>query len=339
MFGVPHLAVMIGIAGAVLLLASVEGAAQQHLDTSTVVYEAARNKIGLMRYCRNKELIQAGIADKAAAAVRMGLVRMAVNPARAKQRGDIAEKAGEEGFWEASRRHDMAAIAGMFGTTPAGLCQEWASETLRSRNMAKLRDVTPAASLQALRAPVTAPRSREALPPHRAAISRIIQKSAGVKPSATPTKAPDQAIVARAPAAVPVAARIEIPASEKPETIAPATMKEPAPSPVSPAQATPAQAPAREASIAAREAAVAAREAALDAREAAERVDEPTTANWATGPIVIWLPGPPRLRVRPEQTAVPRQEREGDNEKTASRMSPVSPTKKDPGPREAPWRK
>lgn len=150
---IANIAGVLGVAVTAWVMEPASGAAQPPYDYGSVVYEAARNKIGLMRYCRNNALLSVGIADKAAAAVQWRLLRTARRNALAKEKGDIAEKAGESGFWEASRRRDMAGIAKLFGTTPARLCQEWAHETLRTMPPSLLRDVMAAPRPQPLPAP------------------------------------------------------------------------------------------------------------------------------------------------------------------------------------------
>jgi hypothetical protein len=100
----------------------------QTYDESGVVYEAGRNKIGLLKYCRNNALIDPAIADKALEAMN------AILPGHdgiAQERGDRAEAAGADGFWELSRRRDIFDVAALFRTTPSSLCLEWAEETLR----------------------------------------------------------------------------------------------------------------------------------------------------------------------------------------------------------------
>lgn len=128
MFRVSAVAALIGLT--VLTLCPAEPAAQTQ-DESGVVYEAARNKLGLLRYCRDNALIDPEVAASAIAAVEALLVRAPVRDFITRQRGDSAEAAGAAGFWEVSRRRDISAVAVLFRTTPSGLCREWAEETLR----------------------------------------------------------------------------------------------------------------------------------------------------------------------------------------------------------------
>jgi hypothetical protein len=122
------IAVLCGLSlGAIL---SAIASAQQN-DPGDAVYQAARNKIGLLRHCRDKGLLEPDASERAAEAVRAGLLRFSPSAAGAERDGDLAEAAGEAGFWEASRKRDLASVAAMLRITPAGLCREWAEETLR----------------------------------------------------------------------------------------------------------------------------------------------------------------------------------------------------------------
>jgi hypothetical protein len=130
MFQVPSLVVLLGLA--VSILPSHKATAQQ-VSENGVVYEAARNKIGLIRYCRKNELLDPAIAEQAAAAVETGLRKLPLGDTLAREQGDRAQQAGEDGFWDAGRRRDIASVAKLFRTTPTDLCQEWAGETLRAQ--------------------------------------------------------------------------------------------------------------------------------------------------------------------------------------------------------------
>ena len=138
MFRVQSLVVPLGLM--LCLLSSHETAAQQLSDTG-VVYEAARNKIGLIRYCRNVGLLDPAVADQAVIAVETGLLALPSSDGSAREEGDRAQRAGEDGFWETGRRRDIASIATLFHTTPADLCQEWAEETLRGQTPKPYREV------------------------------------------------------------------------------------------------------------------------------------------------------------------------------------------------------
>lgn len=123
------------------VLPSHETVAQQFSETG-VVYEAARNKIGLLRYCRNHEFLDPALADQAVTAVAAELRKLPPNESFIRERGDRAQQAGEDGFWEAGRKRDVAGIAKLFRTTPADLCREWADETLRSEAAGHPGEVT-----------------------------------------------------------------------------------------------------------------------------------------------------------------------------------------------------
>jgi hypothetical protein len=220
MFRIGNLAGVLSMAGVVWVIALAEGAAQQPRDYGSVVYEAARNKIGLMRYCRNNALLSVGVADRAAAAVQSSLLETALGTALAKE-GDFAEKAGEDGFWEANRRHDMARIAKRFGTTPAGLCHEWAQETLRTRQ--------PAQSRQRHAIPISLVQPPRVSPPSRQNVDRrgVIARSQVPKTSdKPPVPAKTAAIPAKAiPAKVAVPAEVAVP--EEPKAPAEPVREEP----------------------------------------------------------------------------------------------------------------
>lgn len=139
MVRVPSLVVLLGLT--LCVFPSHETVAQQFSE-SGVVYEAARNKIGLLRYCRNHELLDPAIADQAVTAVATELRKLRPNDSFVREQGDRAQQAGEDGFWEAGRKRDIAGVATLFRTTPADLCREWADETLRSEAAGRPGEVT-----------------------------------------------------------------------------------------------------------------------------------------------------------------------------------------------------
>ncbi len=139
---VPSLVVLLGLT--LCILSSDQTMAQQ-FDESGVVYDAARNKIGLMLYCRNNELLGSAIADQAVTAVETGLRKLPSSDTIAREQGDRAQRAGEDGFWDVGRRRDLASVAKLFHTTPADLCQAWAEETLRAQARKHHREVTTTA--------------------------------------------------------------------------------------------------------------------------------------------------------------------------------------------------
>jgi hypothetical protein len=108
-----------------------EKAAAQQFDAGGIVYEAARNRIGLMRYCRNYTSLDTAVAEKAVRIIEADLRAFTPENELARELGDRAEEAGEDGFLDVVRRRDIASFAKLFRSTPAGLCQEWAAETLR----------------------------------------------------------------------------------------------------------------------------------------------------------------------------------------------------------------
>jgi hypothetical protein len=130
MFQVSSLAVLLGL---MLYIFPSHGAQAEDISESGVVYEAARNKIGLIRYCRRLELLDPATADQAIKIVENGLHRFPPEDLIAITQGDRAERAGEDGFWDAGRNRDIAGVAKLFRTTQADLCQEWAAETVRSQ--------------------------------------------------------------------------------------------------------------------------------------------------------------------------------------------------------------
>ena len=213
MFRIANLAGVLSLAGSVWAIAQAESWAQEPYDYSGVVYEAARNKIGLMRHCRNSAMLSADIADKVAAAVRSGLLKVAPATPLAKVKGDIAENAGEDGFWEANRRRDIASIAKMFGSTPGELCSEWAQETLRTLHPGRSRDAMPGASAQPTRASPPAVRSPRNADRRRVTPTRQTQKTID-KP-----QMPAKAVAVPAEAAVPEVTKVPVVAEREEPTV------------------------------------------------------------------------------------------------------------------------
>jgi hypothetical protein len=122
-----HLAVMLGLS---LCCGHAASASAQQSDGPDTFYVYARNKIGLLRYCRDHALVGQVTADRAIKAVETGLRRLAVADGLARERGNKAEKTGEAGLWEeANGKQNLASVAKLFGTTPAGLCKEMAGQT------------------------------------------------------------------------------------------------------------------------------------------------------------------------------------------------------------------
>ena len=117
-------------------------ASAQQSDGPVTFYAYARNKIGLLRYCRDQALVGQVTADRAVEAVEIGLRRLPFADRLAKERGDKAEQAGEAGFWEeANGKQDLASVAELFGTTTAGLCKELAGQARKVRQPPATRPV------------------------------------------------------------------------------------------------------------------------------------------------------------------------------------------------------
>ena len=141
MIQVPSLVVLLGLT--LYFFSSYKAIAQQFSD-SGVVYESARNKIGLIRYCSRHELLSPEVAEQAVSAVEAGLSKLPWSDTFARELGDRAQQAGEDGFWDAGRKRDIASIARLFRTTPADLCHAWADETLRALAPERRKQVTTA---------------------------------------------------------------------------------------------------------------------------------------------------------------------------------------------------
>ena len=203
----PYVPALLGLT---LCLLSPDTAAAQQFDPSGIVYEAARNKIGLMRYCRNNTTLDTAIAEKAVNVIEEDLRAFPLENDFAKELGDLAEDAGEDGFLDTGRGRDITRFAELFRTTRAGLCQEWAAETLRMREPGTSSYVsiatgepTRAAGTIALPLKVTRPIAlrRAVLPPfpakapvrptrHRAA---VVAARLGNGPSSAPRTLPTAA--------------------------------------------------------------------------------------------------------------------------------------------------
>jgi hypothetical protein len=122
-----YLAAILGLS---LCCGQTISASAQQSDGPDGFYEYARNKIGLLRYCRDQAFIGRVTADKAVEAIEIGLRRFAVSDGLVKERGDRAEKAGEAGIWEdASGKRNLASVADLISTSLAGLCRELAGQT------------------------------------------------------------------------------------------------------------------------------------------------------------------------------------------------------------------
>jgi hypothetical protein len=98
------------------------------------LYEMARNTVGLLRYCKQHDLLDAKTADEAIEGALGGVT--AVSSFRetpiSKQAGDNAEKNGEAGLWGTARK-PMEQLAQSYVLTPYELCKQWADTSVESR--------------------------------------------------------------------------------------------------------------------------------------------------------------------------------------------------------------
>ena len=147
MFRVSSLVVVLICLGLMIYIPRSHNATAQQFSESDLAYEAARNKIGLMRYCRNKRMLDPIMAGRAIAALETGLgAPPPVDSALWKQ-GDRAQQAGEDGLWSSGGNRDLATAAKLlFRTTPEDLCQGWAEETLKGPQEEGRRETTIAVS-------------------------------------------------------------------------------------------------------------------------------------------------------------------------------------------------
>jgi hypothetical protein len=130
MIGCRCLSVVLGLAFGTTLAAA---QAQQDPDRD-LAYEMARNKVGLLRYCKQKGFLDAKFADEAIEGAQGGVsVVTAFRETPVSERdGDRAEKNGEAGLWGASRS-PMEKMAQSFVKSPTALCKDWAEESTASR--------------------------------------------------------------------------------------------------------------------------------------------------------------------------------------------------------------
>lgn len=166
-----------------LVCGCVERASAQQSDQQDVLYEYARNKIGLLRYCRNQGLIGQGTAESAINAIKLSLKRLAVTDASVRKRGDRTEKMGEAGFWDAEGKEDLVSVAEHFRTSLASLCKELAGEISRFQQFPVSSQIPVASQIQV--APKIAPTEArpEPAPPIIAA-----KPAAPATPPAEPSK-------------------------------------------------------------------------------------------------------------------------------------------------------
>ena len=150
MLGRFSLAVILGVG--VQAGAAVPAGAQED-DRQAVLYQSARNKIGLLRWCRDKGFLGQITAERAIDAIDAGARRIPVNAAL-KDRGDNAEEIGTAGFWVANGQRELSSVAELFGTTTEALCRELAGQTRKLQSAAKpAQPAEPAPGGEALALP------------------------------------------------------------------------------------------------------------------------------------------------------------------------------------------
>jgi hypothetical protein len=192
----PYLAAMLGVSLCCGIAAS---ASAQQSDRPQISYEYARNKIGLLRYCRDQAFLGQVTADKAVEAIEIGLRRFAISDGLVKERGDRAEKAGQAGIWEdASGKRNLASVADLISTSLAGLCRELAGQT----------EIQPSPAARQPAPKVTPPQAR----------LNVNSLTAATKP-ASPPAASTKAVVAPPPPSP-----LPAPPSPPPATLGPFEM-------------------------------------------------------------------------------------------------------------------
>lgn len=152
----------------------------------------ARNKIGVLRYCRDKGHVGQITADFAIEAIEAGPGRTAGGDRTVKERGARLEKLGEAGFWGAQGDQDLASVAQAFDTTLGALCKELAATAMKlSPNPVVKQAVTvapvppPAPKPPVREIPAARPKAPEARP------------TSAIQPIAPPPPAPPLPVEAR----------------------------------------------------------------------------------------------------------------------------------------------
>lgn len=99
-----------------------------------LTYEMARNKVGLLRYCKRKGFLEAKVADEAIEGAQGGVTTAIAfrETLVSKRDGDLAEKNGEAGLWGAGRS-PMEQMAESRIMSPTGLCKLWAEEGIAAQ--------------------------------------------------------------------------------------------------------------------------------------------------------------------------------------------------------------
>ena len=131
MIGYRSLSIVLGLAFG----ATFAGAQQMQQDPARDLhYEMARNKVGLLRYCKQQGLLDAKVADEAIEGANGGVTAITAfrETPVSRRDGDLAEKNGEAGLWGASHS-PMEQMAQSFVRTPREMCKQWAEEGAASQ--------------------------------------------------------------------------------------------------------------------------------------------------------------------------------------------------------------
>jgi len=196
-------------------------AAAQQKAGRDVVYEAARNRVGLLRYCREEKLLSAEVADIAIRVMRGELeAEPAAGQPLARKYGDYAEQDGEDGVLGPDSKRDVGTFAKSFKTTPTELCREWARESLRGVKGRSVQQAEPA-PVPKSSAPastiVAKPAAPSYLPPGS---NSAVPKAAASAPAAKPVSPAPPLVITTAPAPKPLVIAT-VPAAKAPPPITP----------------------------------------------------------------------------------------------------------------------
>ena len=141
---------------------SITSASPEQNKGRDIVYEAARNKIGLLRFCRSAALLDRATADVAIKVLEGGLDAFPAPKTRAARAGgEDAQAQGEAGVLGPDGKRDIADFAVHFKTTPAALCKEWALESLRGVKARSLQQAPETTSATPRMAPAEANQSAQ----------------------------------------------------------------------------------------------------------------------------------------------------------------------------------
>ena len=168
-------------------------AAAQQKAGRDVVYEAARNRVGLLRYCREEKLLSAEVADIAIRVMRGELeAEPAAGQPLARKYGDYAEQDGEDGVLGPDSKRDVATFARSFKTTQTELCREWARESLRGFKGRGTQQAEPAPAVRPAAPPqagAAKPADPSYLPPATSAVPKLAAPAPAAKPVPPASKA------------------------------------------------------------------------------------------------------------------------------------------------------